>query len=593
MATYHVPIEDIRFVLNEVIDIKQLNKIEKFEHVTSDLIDAILEEATKLCENEIFPLNLSGDQEGCHYENGVVRTPKGFKEAYDLFVEGGWQSLSCDEKWGGQGMPRIIDVVLSEILCSANISFSMYPMLTHGAYEALKNHGTEELKQAYMPKLTEGSWTGTMCLTEPHCGTDLRLLSTKAVPQDDGSYKITGTKIFISAGEHDLSDNIIHLVIARTPDAPEGIRGISMFIVPKFIPNDGEAGPRNGVKCGSIEHKMGIKASSTCVMNFDDATGWLVGPLHEGMNCMFTMMNAARLGVGMQGLALAETAYQSAADYAKERLQGRSLSGVKAPDKIADPIIVHPDVRKMLLSMKSFTEGARALAYTVGISLDLAEDHPDETRREEADDFVQLLTPVVKSMLTDFGSEVANTAVQVYGGHGFIAEHGVEQIVRDVRITQIYEGTNGIQALDLVGRKLGMHSGRYLRRFFHPIDEFVKEHANNPELAEFVKPLKANFDRLQKATMTVAQRGMMDKEEAGAAATDYLNLFGLVAVGFMWAKMAKTALGKLDSDNRSFYEAKIATARFYMARVMPKCSYHFAAMMSGKKTLMEHAEESF
>src|SRR5208282_4892217 len=545
----------------------------------------------------IFPLNRTGDEEGCHYENGVVRTPKGFKEAYKLFIDGGWSALSCDPEYGGQGLPKYVGLVVEEMICSANISFGMYPGLSIGAYNAIEQNATGELKKRYLPKLVSGEWSGTMCLTEPHCGTDLGLLRTRAEPAGDGSYKITGTKIFISAGEHDLAENILHLALARLPGAPAGTKGISLFLVPKFLPNaDGSIGQRNGVRCGSIEHKMGIKASSTCVMNFDDAKGWLVGEPNKGMRCMFVMMNAARLGVGIQGLGLAETAYQSAVAYAKERLQGRSLAGAKHPEQPADPIIVHPDVRRMLLTMRAQVEAARALAYWVGLEGDKAAKHPDAAAREAADDLVALLTPIVKAYFTDMGFEAANLAVQTYGGHGYIRENGVEQLVRDARITQIYEGANGIQALDLVGRKLGSHLGRSLRRFFHPVLGLIEAHQGDAKMAEFVLPLAKAFGRLQQATAWLAEQGLRDPEEAGAAASDYLRLFGLVALGYMWCRMAKTAFDKLaesGTEERSFYEAKLATARFFMARLLPQTGTLFATLMAGKKPLMEMAEAAF
>ena len=590
MPSFKAPLEDIQFILEEIIDFDQLKETEKYAHISSDLVKTVLEEAGKLCENEIFPLNQSGDQQGCHFKEGTVTTPKGFKEAYDQFVQGGWQALSCEEKWGGQEMPRLLDFILSEILCAANLSFSMYPMLTHGAFEAILKHGADDLKEAYLPYLSQGKWSGTMCLTEAHCGTDLRLLRTQGVPQEDGSYHITGSKIFISAGEHDLTENIIHLVIARTPNAPEGIKGISMFVVPKYLSEKGCIKERNTVECGSIEHKMGIKASSTCVMNFQNAKGWLIGPLHHGMECMFTMMNAARLGVGIQGLGLAEISYQNAVDYAKNRLQGRSLAGPTGRD--VDPIIMHPDVRRMLLTMKSFIEGARALAYSVGLSIDLSDCLQESQAQEKADDYVQLLTPIIKAFLTDYAFEATNLGMQILGGHGYVAEYGMEQYVRDARIAQIYEGTNGIQALDLVGRKLGMHNGRYLRQFFHPVTEFIKQHSEGV-MQEFVKPLKEKFDLLQKATMTIAQRGLKDKEEAGAAATDYLHLFGLVAIGYMWAQMAYKGIEKKGTQSAAFYQSKVETARFYIQRILPRAQYHFDALMAGKTSIMQLSEENF
>ncbi len=460
MAVYKAPLKDINFVLNEVLDVSSLAGLPGYEDATPDTIQAILEEAAKICENVLFPINRSGDEEGCAYENGVVRTPKGFKQAYDLFREGGWTAVTCDPEYGGQGLPATVGFALQEMFTASNQAFAMYPGLSHGAYEALSRHGSDALKKLYLPKLADGTWSGTMCLTEPHCGTDLGLLRTRAEPQADGSYAITGTKIFISAGEHDLTENILHLVLARLPDAPGGTKGISLFLVPKFLPKaDGTVGERNGIRCGAVEHKMGIKANATCVMNLDGAKGWLVGELNKGMPAMFVMMNAARLGVGMQGLGIAETSYQSAVAYARDRLQGRSLTGPKNAAGPADPIIVHPDVRRMLMIQKSFTEAARALSLWVGMLIDEAHSHPEADKRAAADDLVQMLTPIIKAYFTDMGSECANLAVQTYGGHGYIRENGVEQLVRDARITQLYEGTNGIQALDLVGRKLPMKGG--------------------------------------------------------------------------------------------------------------------------------------
>ena len=539
MSTYKAPLREMRFVLHELLGVAELAKLPGYEEATPDVVDAILEEGAKLCENELFPLNRTGDEEGCHYENGVVRTPKGFKEAYRLFVEGGWMALSCDPAYGGQGLPKYVNLAAEEMICSANLSFGIYPGLSVGAYNAIEANAVPELKARFLPKLVSGEWSGTMCLTEPQCGTDLGLIRTRAEPDGDGAYKITGTKIFISAGEHDLCENIVHLVLARLPDAPTGIKGISLFLVPKVLPNaDGTLGPRNGVRCGSIEHKMGIKASSTCVMNFDEAKGWLVGEPNKGMRCMFVMMNAARLGVAIQGLGLAETAYQSAVAYAKERLQGRSLAGTRHPDKPADPIIVHPDVRRMLLTIRAQLEAARALAYWIGAEIDKERKHPDPKVREAAEDLVALLTPVLKAYFTDMGFEAANLAVQTYGGHGYIREHGVEQLVRDARITQLYEGANGIQALDLVGRKLPAHMGRSLRRFFHPVLAFIERHQADPRMGELVLPLAKAVGRLQQATAWLAEQGLRDAEEAGAAASDYLRLFGLVALGYMWGRMA-------------------------------------------------------
>ncbi|OYD83006.1 acyl-CoA dehydrogenase C-terminal domain-containing protein [Azospirillum brasilense] len=596
MPIYKAPLEDVRFVLDEIVGAGKLAELPGYEDATPDLIAQVLEEGAKLCEEVLFPLNQSGDGEGCTFENGVVRTPKGFKEAYGTYIEAGWQGLSCDPAYGGQGLPKLVNTMLEEFICSANLSFGMYPGLSLGAYNALSTYGSEALKQRFLGRLVDGTWAGTMCLTEPHCGTDLGLIRTKAVPQEDGSHKITGTKIFISAGEHDLTENILHLVLARLPDAPAGTRGISLFLVPKFLPReDGTVGPRNGVACGSIEHKMGIKASATCVMNFEDATGWLVGEPHKGMRAMFVMMNAARLAVGIQGLGVAEVSYQNAVAYAKERLQGRSLKGTAHPDKPADPIIVHPDVRRNLLTARAYTEGARALGALVGYKLDVAEKHADEKTRKEADEFVQLMTPIVKALFTDIGFESANIAVQVHGGHGFIWETGVEQYVRDARICQIYEGTNGIQALDLVGRKLPQDMGRLLRRFFHPVGTEIEADMEKEELAEFVLPLAKAFAKLQQATAIIAQKGLKDPEEAGAAATDYLRLFGLVALGWMWLRMVKAAQAKLAAGegNTAFLEAKIRTARFYTAKLLPQTNALFITIMAGSKPLMEMEETAF
>lgn len=596
MPIYKAPLEDVRFVLDEIVGLDKLSALPGYEDATPELVGQVLEEGAKLCEEVLFPLNQSGDGEGCHFENGVVRTPQGFKEAYTTYIEAGWQGLACDPAYGGQGLPKLVNIMMEEFICSANLSFGMYPGLSLGAYNALATYGSDELKARFLPRLVDGTWSGTMCLTEPHSGTDLGIIRTKAVPDEDGSYKITGTKIFISAGEHDLTENILHLVLARLPDAPAGTRGISLFLVPKFLPKeDGTPGPRNGVACGSIEHKMGIKASSTCVMNFEDATGWLVGEAHKGMRAMFVMMNAARLAVGIQGLGLAEVSYQNAVNYARERLQGRSLSGVKAPDKPADPIIVHPDVRRNLLTARAYTEGGRALGALVAYHLDVAEKHPDARARRDADEFVQLMTPIAKALFTDIGFEAGNIAVQVHGGHGFIWETGVEQYVRDARICQIYEGTNGIQALDLVGRKLPQDMGRLLRHFFHPVGRDIETDLENEDLAEFVLPLAKAFAKLQQATALIAQKGMKDPEEAGAAATDYLRLFGLVALGWMWLRMVKAAQAKLAAGegNAVFYETKIKTARFYMAKLLPQINSLFITITAGAKTLMEMDEAAF
>ncbi len=593
MPVYTPPLNDIRFILHDVLKAESLSEL--YEDFSMELADQILEEGGKLCEEVFFPLNQSGDGEGCVLENDKVTTPKGFKEAYDTFAENGWCGLASDPNYGGMGMPMLINTAMKEMLCSSNMSLSMYPGLSYGAYEALHKFGTDELKDLYLPKLVEGVWSGTMCLTEPHCGTDLGLIKTKAIPDDSGAYKITGTKIFISAGEHDLTENIIHLVLAKLPDAPDGVRGISLFIVPKFIPkDDGSVGDRNAVSCGSLEHKMGIKANSTCVMNFDDATGWLVGAPHKGLRAMFAMMNDARLGVAMQGLGIAEVAYQNGAAYAKERLQMRSLTGVKEPDKPADPIIVHPDVRRMLMMSKAITEGGRALSYWVGMELDISLKHADEKERQRADDLVALLTPILKAYQTDMGSEVANMAVQIYGGHGYIWESGVEQYVRDARIAQIYEGANGVQALDLVGRKMPQNFGRLLRRFFHPVQEFIEQHQGNAEMQEFIFPLAKSFMKLQQSTAMVAQKGLKNPDEAGAASVDYLRHFALVAMAFMWCRMVLVAQDKLakGEGDKAFYESKIQTAQFFMARMLPEADARFKMVLAGADTLMAPAVES-
>ena len=600
MPVYNPPAENIKFILHDVLNASQLSELPGYEDVSEDLMDQIIEEGGKICEEVLFPLNQSGDQEGCTLENGVVRTPKGFKEAYETFAEGGWCGLAGDPEYGGMGMPVLLNTVMQEMICSSNMSFGMYPGLSQGCYEALHHFGTDEQKDLYLPKLIEGTWSGTMCLTEPHCGTDLGLIKTKADPQDDGSYKVTGTKIFISAGEHDLTENIVHLVLAKLPDAPEGAKGISLFVVPKFLPkNDANGeisvGARNGVQCGSIEHKMGIHANSTCVMNFDDAQGWLVGEPHKGLKAMFIMMNAARLGVGMQGLGICEVAYQNGLAYAKDRLQMRSLTGTKSPDKPADPIIVHPDVRRMLLKGKAVTEAGRALAYWTGLHLDIATKHEDEAKRQEADDLVALLTPIVKAYMTDMGYEIATDMQQCYGGHGYIAEWGMEQYVRDARIAQIYEGTNGIQALDLVGRKMPQGFGRLLRRFFHSVQQFIEENMSNTEMQEFVMPLAKGFAKLQQSTAIIAQKGLKNPDEAGAASSDYLRQFALVSLAYMWCLMVKAAQAKLESGegDQEFYEGKLKTARFFMQRMLPEADGRFKMVMAGADTLMDLEASGF
>ena len=596
MQVYEAPLRDMRFVLHELHQDDGFGGLEALSEFTPDLTDAILGEAARVAQEILLPLNRTGDQEGCRLENGVVRTPSGFKEAYAQFREGGWCGLASDAEWGGQGLPETVNKMTEEMICAANVSFSLYPGLTHGATTAIEGFATEELKRLYLPKLVSGEWSGTMCLTEAHCGTDLGMLRTRAVPQEDGSYKVTGSKIFISAGEHDLTDNIIHLVLARLPDAPEGVKGISLFLVPKYLPKaDGSVGPSNGVHCAAIEHKMGLKGSATCQLNFEESTAWLVGRPHKGMEAMFKMMNTERVSVGVQGLGVSEAAYQSAVYYAKDRLQGRSLSGPKAPDKPADPIIVHPDVRRMLMTMRAYNEGCRAVCAWVSRALDAEKHSADPEVKQRAADFIALMTPVVKALFTDMGYESANLAVQVYGGHGYISESGVEQYVRDARIAMIYEGTNGIQALDLVGRKLGAHMGRYLRSFFHPVSNFLEDHAEDEGLATIIPALAQAFGALQLSTGTIAQKGLKDPEEAGAAATDYLRLLGLVAMGYCFARAVKIAQAKMaeGSEEADFYKAKIATANFFFDRILPQATACFLAIKSGKQSMMALGEDAF
>lgn len=596
MPTYKAPLDDIRFLLNDVHNVAQLAALPGYAEATPDVIEAVLIEGAKICETVLFPLNQSGDTEGVHYENGVVKTPSGFKDAYTQYTAGGWTGLAADPAYGGQGLPESVRFVMEEMLCSANLSFGMYPGLSHGACSALLSHGSDELKQRYLPKLIDGSWGGTMCLTEAQAGTDLGIIATKAESNGDGTYAINGTKIFISAGEHDLTDNIVHLVLAKLPGAPGGTKGISMFLVPKFVPNaDGSNGRANGVTCGSIEHKMGIKASATCVINFENATGWLVGEEHNGMRAMFVMMNGARLAVGMQGLGLAEVAYQNALAYAKERLQGRSLTGPKNPTGIADPILVHPDVRKGLLRMKALNEGMRSLAYWVGILIDIELRHNDAAERERAEDLVALMTPVIKAFLTDKGFDNTNIALQTLGGHGYIKEYGMEQYVRDARIAQIYEGTNAIQALDLVGRKLPMHGGRLIRRFFELVKADIDRYAADDNMKEFVTPVAVSLSQLQKATMMLAERSFANPDEAGAAATEYLHLMGYVAVGWQWLRMVSVAQTQLAANigDARFLNAKIKTARFFCAQLLPEAAALLAAIQSGAGSIMAMNADEF
>ncbi|MCO5411569.1 MULTISPECIES: acyl-CoA dehydrogenase C-terminal domain-containing protein [Ralstonia] len=588
MGQYTAPLRDMQFVLHELLGVEDhLKQMPQHAEIDADTINQVIEEAGKFCSEVIFPLNQSGDREGCTYHgDGVVTAPKGFKEAYQQYVEAGWPSLGCDPEYGGQGLPILINNALYEMLNSANQAWTMYPGLSHGAYEALHAHGTDELKQRYLPKLVSGVWTGTMCLTEPHCGTDLGILRTKAEPLADGSYAITGTKIFISAGEHDLAENIIHLVLARLPDAPGGTKGISLFVVPKFIPDaNGNPGERNTVKCGSIEHKMGIHGNATCVINLDGARGWMVGEPNKGLNAMFVMMNAARLGVGMQSLGLTEVAYQNSAAYAKERLQMRSLSGPKAPDKPADPIIVHPDVRRMLLTQRAFAEGGRAFSYWIALQIDRELSHEDESARKDAADLVALLTPIAKAFLSDNAFISTNEGMQVFGGHGYIAEWGMEQYVRDARINMIYEGTNTVQSLDLLGRKILGDMGAKMKKFGKLVQDFVEAEGTNEAMQEFVNPLADIGDKVQKLTMEIGMKAMANPDEVGAAAVPYLRVVGHLVFSYFWARMAKIALEKQNSGD-TFYKVKLATARFYFAKLLPETASQIRMARAGGATLM-------
>ncbi len=596
MPIYRAPVEDVRFLLNDVFQIDRYNNLPGFADASADVREAILSEAAKFSEQVLQPLNRVGDLEGCvRHDDGRVTTPKGFKEAYQQFGEGGWVGLSGPVEFGGQGLPATLAQSINEFMVSANLSFSMYFGLTLGAVAALMVHGTEDQKKKFVPKMLAGDWSGTMNLTEPHCGTDLGMLRTKAVKQADGSYKLSGTKVFISGGDQDITENIVHLVIARIEGAPAGVKGISLFVVPKMTVNaDGSVGGPNGVTCGSIEHKMGIHGNSTCVLNFENATGWLMGEENKGLNAMFVMMNEARLGVGAQGLALSEVAYQNAAAYAKERLQGRALSGAKAPDKPADPIIVHPDVRRTLLTIRAFNEAARALVLWTSLKSDVAHRSGNESDRQEADDYMGLLTPVIKGVLTDVGFANSVAAQQVFGGSGYIAETGMEQFVRDARIAMIYEGANGIQALDLVGRKLPKDGGRAVMRFFNEVGAFAKENGGDEAMKPYVGPLSASLGHLQQATMWLMQNAMGNPENAGAGSTDYMHLFGLVVMGYMWARMAKTANAKIaEGDTASYLKTKLVTGKFFMERMLPETSVRLTRVQAGAATTMELAAEAF
>ncbi|MDL0438969.1 acyl-CoA dehydrogenase C-terminal domain-containing protein [Stutzerimonas frequens] len=584
MADYQAPLRDMRFVLNEVFDAPKLWQAlpALAEVVDAETADAILEEAGKITANSIAPLNRSGDEEGCRWDGGAVSTPAGYREAYQLYAEGGWVGVGGDPAFGGMGMPKVISAQVEEMMNSASLAFGLYPMLTSGACLSIYAHASEELKQKYLPNMYAGVWSGSMCLTEPHAGTDLGIIRTKAEPQADGSYKVSGTKIFITGGEHDLTENIIHLVLAKLPDAPAGSRGISLFLVPKVLVNDdGSLGERNSLSCGSIEHKMGIQASATCVMNFDGATGWMVGEANKGLAAMFTMMNYERLGVGIQGLATGERSYQSAIEYARERIQSRAPTGPMAQDKAADPIIVHPDVRRMLLTMKALNEGGRAFSSYVALQLDIAKFSDDEAARQRAEAQVALLTPVAKAFLTDMGLETTVHGQQVFGGHGFIREWGQEQLVRDCRITQIYEGTNGIQALDLVGRKIVGSGGTMYQAFVDEIRAFVA--SAGTDLNEFTEPLKAALDNLDELTAWVIDQARANPNEIGAASVEYLHVFGYTAYAYMWARMAAVALAKQGEGD--FYQSKLGTARFYFARLLPRIHSLTASVKAGSDSL--------
>jgi alkylation response protein AidB-like acyl-CoA dehydrogenase len=596
MPQYNPPLRDMQFVLHEVLNVvDELKVMPQHADIDVDTFNAVLEAGGQFASEVIFPINLSGDAEGCTLDKTTheVTPPKGFKEAYKTYVDGGWPSLSADPEYGGQGLPVTLNQCVYEMLNSGNQAWTMYPGLSHGAYEALHAHGTPEQKKMFLPKLTSGEWTGTMCLTEPHCGTDLGLLRTKAEPQADGTYKITGAKIFISAGEHDMVANILHLVLARLPDAPAGSKGISLFVVPKFHVNaDGSLGERNPIFCAGIEHKMGIHANSTCQMVLEGAVGTLVGEPNKGLNAMFVMMNAARLGVGMQSLGLTEVAYQNAVAYAKDRLQMRALSGPKAPDKPADPIIVHPDVRKMLLTARAYAEGGRALAIHTALLIDKELHHPDEAVRKECADEVALLTPIVKAFMTDNGWIATSHCMQVYGGHGFIHEWGMEQYVRDARINMIYEGTNTIQSLDLLGRKVLGDNGAKLKKFGKKIAEFVEEEGISEAMQEFVNPLAELGDKVTKLTTEIGMKAFQNPDEVGAAAVDYLRVCGHLVFAYFFARMAKVALEKKDSGDK-FYQAKLITARFYFAKLLPETAGLIRTCRAGLKPLMEMDESLF
>ena len=591
--TYHAPVRDMKFLFDEVLEVDRFSNLEGFSDAPKDVRDQILEEGARFCENVLAPLNAVGDKHGCVWNpDNTVTTPPGFKEAYHQLVEAGWPLLSADPAFGGQGLPHVVNLAFNEMVSSSNMAFGMYPGLTHGCYSAIHVGGSPEQKETYLPKLASGEWAGTMNLTEPHCGTDLGLLRTKATPQPDGTYKITGQKIWISGGEHDMTENHIHLVLARIEGAPAGVKGISLFIVPKFLVNaDGSLGARNSAYCVGLEEKMGIHGNATCVMQYEEATGYLIGEANKGLAVMFVMMNEARIGVGLQGMALSEVAYQHAAAFAKDRRQGRSLTGVKEPDQPADTILVHPDVRRMLMDVRAITEGGRAFLYWTALYGDLLHKSPDEAVRQKASDYMALMTPVLKAYLTDKGHKGASDALQVQGGSGFTEHYRASQFLRDSKIAMIYEGTNGVQALDLVGRKLAANGGRAIQTFFAEIDEFIAAHDSDADLKPFIEGLRSARMQLQEATMWLMANGMTNFDNAGASSHDYLHIFGLTGLAYMWALMAKAAYAKKGAE--PFYDTKVKTGRYFLDRVLPEIASHLAKVKTGAEPVMALSADEF